>query len=129
MQEEESKILSDDSVEQNLIQEEINKPRHSKTNSEMPEMTKEQFDKIRKMRRSTLDARLINHLVEENSPTIIDEIGISKIDEVEENKQTQESSVSSIAPIDEEEEESDNAFDNAFDIAAAYTTNRNFQRP
>ena len=52
----------------------------------MPEITKDQFEKIRKMRRSTLDARLVNHLVEENSPTIIDEIGISKIDEVEENK-------------------------------------------
>ena len=77
------------------------------------------------MRRSTLDAKLMNKLMESVGPTtMIDEIGVN---DIEENKQTQES-VSTIEMVKEEEEDSDNGFDNAFvDIAQAYTTNRDIQ--
>ena len=75
------------------------------------------------MRRSTLDAQLMNRLMESAGPTtMIDEIGVN---DIEENKQTQET-VSTIEMVKEDEEDSDNgSFDNAFvDIAQAYTTNR-----
>ena len=78
------------------------------------------------MRRSTLDAKLVNRLMESAGPTtMIDEIGVN---DIEENKQTQES-VSTIEMVKEDEEDSDNGFDNAFvDIAQAYSTNRDIQK-
>ena len=78
------------------------------------------------MRRSTLDAKLVNRLMESAGPTtMIDEIGVN---DIEENKQTQES-VSTIEMVKEDEEDSDNGFDNAFvDITQAYSTNRDIQK-